>query len=102
MGEGPTDCDPGGLLLSGCRRGGDGGEVHPCLKAWAHPGVGLGEGSGALQDTDPNLFPGIPGLRLGELEGPGEKARISLLAQSLPGDHHSSESWLNEPQTVSP
>ena len=43
---------------------------------------GLGEGGGALQDTDPNLFPGIPGPRLGELEGPGEKARISLTSLS--------------------
>ena len=78
------------------------GEVHLCLKAWARPVGGLGEGGGALQDTDPSLFPGIPRPRLGEGEGPVEKARISLLPHSLPGNYHSSESWLNESQTVSP
>ena len=34
------------------------------LKAWARPVGGLGEGGGALQDTDPSLFEGPPGYRV--------------------------------------
>ena len=60
-GPGPADCVPCRQPLPlGCR-GGDRGEVHRCLKAWARPVGGLGEGSGTLQDTAPSLFPKSPG-----------------------------------------
>ena len=41
-------------------RGGDGGACHHHLKAWTRPVGGLGEDSGAPQDTVPSLFPGSP------------------------------------------
>ena len=65
------DCNPCRLPLPLGRRGGDGGEVHHHLKAWAWPVGDLGEAYGALQDTAPCLFPGPPSsptsLRPGEL-----------------------------------
>lgn len=56
QGPGPADCDPERSLPLGYT-GRDWGEVHRHLKAWAGPAGGLGEGSGALQDTAPGLFP---------------------------------------------
>lgn len=54
---------------------------------------GLRKGSEALQGVIPSLFPrpfSLPtGPRLGELEGLGEKARISLLPDTPPHDHPS-------------
>ena len=57
---GPTGCNPCRLRLSLGHRGGDGGEVHCHVEAWGGPVDGHGEGSGALQDTAPSLFPGPP------------------------------------------
>ena len=83
----------------------DGGEVHQDLKAWARPVGGPGEGSGALQDTAPRLFPRAPQLThsglsdtgQGELEGPGEEAGICLLPHSPCDSHHSTNCWMNPP-----
>ena len=59
QGPGPTDCVLCRLQMQQGRRGCDGG-VHHHLKTWAPPVGHLGQGSGALQDTAPNLFPGFP------------------------------------------
>ena len=83
----------------------DWGEVHQDLKSWARPVGGPGEGSGALQDTAPRLFPGAPQLThsgpsdpgQGELEGPGEEAGICLLPHSPHDSHHSTNCWMNPP-----
>ena len=58
------------------------------------PVGGLGEGSGALQDRAPSMFPGAPSSPatwrpVGVLEGSREKAGISLLPHSPPDNHHS-------------
>ena len=69
------------------------GERFSHLKAWDWPVSGLHKDPGALQDTAPGLFPGSSsppaGLRLGDQEGPGGKARICLFLHHLPDDHHS-------------
>ena len=98
-GPGPTASDPSRWPLPSGPRGGDGGEVHHRLKAWARSVSGLEPGSGALQDTAPNLFPRLPSspasLRPGDrLQGFGDKAGICLLPCSPPEDHHS-DRWLN-------
>ena len=78
-------CAPGQLQEPPLgHRGRDGEELHRCLKAWTWPEGSLGEGSGALQGRTPSLlaWPQLSsptGQRLGELEGPREKARICLL-----------------------
>ena len=105
-GPGPQDCVPCRLPLPLLgRRGGDGEEVHRCLKAWARPVGGLGKDSGALQDTPPacslgpRSSPASP--RPGELEGPGEKAGICHLPHSPPDDHQYADAWLkNAPLTI--
>lgn len=68
------------------------GEVHGCLK----PVGGLGEGSGALQDTVPSMSPGCPHslahLKAGWAGRPWRgKARI----HSPPAHYHSTDHWLN-------
>ena len=66
------------LLLVGTGRGR--GEVHCSPQAWARPVGGPGQGSGALQNTAPSLFPGPPrsssSPRLGELECPPPRQRL--------------------------
>ena len=52
-GAGPPDCVPCRLSLPLGHRGRAGGEGHRCLRAWARPVGGPGQGSGALQDTPP-------------------------------------------------
>ena len=97
QGPGLADCIPCRLQLPLGHRGRDGGEVHCRLKAWARPVDSLGKGSGALQDTAPSLFPGLPSSpaspRPEGLESPGEKARICLLPHSLPDNHDWPELW---------
>ena len=51
-GAGPKNCDPGRQPLPFGHRDRERGEVHRLLKVWAGPAASLGEGSGALQDTD--------------------------------------------------
>lgn len=91
--RGPADCVLCRLLLLLGGRDRDEWEFHHCLKAWAQPVGGFGEGSGALQDRALSLFPGplssLPGPRRGKLEG--EKAGIRLLPHSPPDDHHSTD-----------
>lgn len=101
LGEGPTDCGPGGLLLPGCRRGGDGGEVHPASRPGPVQGVALARAVEPCRTQTPTCS--LASLARGQVSWrvlgrrPG-----SLSSHSLPGDHHSSESWLNEPHTASP
>ena len=67
---------------------------------------GLGEDSGAWQDTATSLFLGPSshsGPRLGGLEGPRgreEKTGIHLLPQIQPDNRHSAARWLNGPLMV--
>ena len=81
-------------LLGGRDR--DEWEFHYCLKAWAQPVGGLGEGSGALQDRALSLFPGplssLAGPRPGKLEE--EKAGTRLLPHCPPDDHHYTD-WMH-------
>ena len=64
------------------------------------------EGSGALQDTAPRLFPGTtpPSFpadpQPGALAGTKGEGWIQLLPHSPPDDHHSTDSWLNDLLTV--
>ena len=83
-------------------------------RAWGRgspPHQGLGPASGrswwglwSPAGHTPSLFPGSPSSpanpRPGELEGPGEKARICLLPNSPPEDHHSGDPWLDAPPPV--
>ena len=63
------------------------------------PPQGLGLARGWPWGGPWSLFPGPPsspvGLSLGELEGLLEKARFHLLPHSLPGEHQSTNHWLN-------
>ena len=92
---GPADCVPGRWPRHQIT-GGDGGEAHRHLKAWARSGQ-PGEGSWAQQDTAPACSPGPPrsaaSLKPCEQEGPGEKAEIRLLT-SPSATHHSADWWL--------
>ena len=92
---GPADCVPGRWPRHQTT-GGDGGEAHHHLTAWARGGQ-PGEGSWAQQDTAPACSPGPPrsaaSLKPREREGPGEKAEIRLLT-SLSATHHSADWWL--------
>ena len=98
QGPGPADCDPEREVAA--LTGRDGGEVHHHLKAWAGPAGGLGEGSGALQDTAPP--PLSPSRSLVSWRAPGRRLEsVSYLTLCLPGDHHSIDCWLTaEPLTV--
>lgn len=94
---GPSDCDLGRWLLLLTCRDRDGEDVHCHLKVQA-PSVGdLGKGFGALWDPVPH--PGPPssptGLRPGELESRGQKARILLFPRSSADDHHPTNQRLN-------
>ena len=80
QGPGPTDCVLCRLQMQQGRRGCDGG-VHHHLKTWAPPVGHLGQGSGALQDTAPNL---PTSLRPSDLKALWEKARAHLLPHSPP------------------
>ena len=75
-GAGRAERMPGRRLRPSGHRGRDTEEIHPTSKR-AQPVGCLGEGSGALQDTAPSLFPGPPSSRAGpkpgELEGTGRK-----------------------------
>ena len=92
---GPTEGDPGRLLLLGYRD-----RDHGHLDAWTT----LGEGSGALQDTALSLFSRSPssptGSRLDELEGLME-AENYLLPHSSPHNHCSTVVWISSLTIVS-
>ena len=60
-GAGPTNQIPGRQLPPFGYRGRNREEVHHCLKAWAWPVGGLGEGSGDLQVTASVCSLGPPG-----------------------------------------
>ena len=76
------------------RKGGDGGEVRCCSKAWAWPVGGRHEGSGGLQDIAVSLSLGLPAHlpapRLEGLERVWEKAEIprSVSHCTLCGENH--------------
>ena len=95
-GRGPADWVLCRLLPLLGGRDRDEWEFHYCLKAWAQPVGGLGEGSGALQDRALSLFPGplssLAGPTPGKLEG--EKAGTRLLPHSPPDDHHYTD-WMH-------
>ena len=77
-GSDAADCTLNRWALLLGHRGRDGGEVYGCLKAWAWPVGGLGEGSGVLQDTAPRLFPGhatpTPSSPAGPRRAPGRRS----------------------------
>ena len=79
---GPTDGNPGWLPLLQDQRDRDRGEVH-CLPQRL---VGaLGEGSGAIQDTDFSLFSGVPAKArwAGGPQGEGPDLPLTSLSTSL-------------------
>ena len=99
-GPGPTDCVPSKLPLPLGHSGRDGEEGHCRLRAWARPVGGLGEGSGALQDT-PQSVPWAPQLtcqaRGRVAGGPRGEGQDPPLTSLSPEDHHSMDHWLNGP-----
>ena len=70
----------------------DGGEVHRSSRPGPRLLEGLSEGSGALQDAVPSLFPGTSssptGPRLGDLQALQKKASICLFSHFPADDHH--------------
>ena len=90
-----SDCDPERRSLLAGSRDSMGKRVTTASRPEPRLVEGLTEGSGALQDIVPSLFPGPfsspTGPRLGELEGIRKVARICLLPHSPPDDHHAAD-----------
>ena len=70
----------------------DGGEVHRSSRPGPRLLEGLSEGSGALQDVVPSLFPGTSssptGPKLGDLQALQKNAKICLYSHFPADDHH--------------
>ena len=86
-GAGPTNQIPGRQLPPFGYRGRNREEVHHCLKAWAWPVGGLGEGSGDLQDT----------ASVCSLGPPGQLPAISHVSWRVPGRQPGATSYLTLP-----
>ena len=90
VGAGPTNQVPGRQLPPlGCR-GGEREEVHHCLKAWAWPVGGLGEGCGDQQTT----------ASVCSLDPPGQLPAISHVSWRAPGRRPGATSYLTLQSTT--
>ena len=101
-GAGPANGAPSRRLLPRSRRGGDAGEGHQRLKAWARPRSGAirTQPSSTSKPTCP-LGPQLPHWpEAGWAGGPQGEALMCLLPRSPREDRCSTDRWLNRMLTV--